>query len=65
MKDPEFEGCKFILLPPDEERRQVKKKKRSSTIKLVLTIAGMALVAGCVTLVSQRKGELSLSLFLS
>ena len=64
MKDLEFEGCKFIALPPDEERREMKKKKRSSSIKLVLAIAGLALVAGCVAFISQRRGE-SLSLFVA
>ena len=58
MKEPNFEGCKFTPLPFEEERREVKKKKRGS-IKLVLAIvgAGMALLAGCVTLASQRRGE--------
>lgn len=58
MKEPNFEGCKFTPLPFEEERREVKKKKRGS-IKLVLAIvgAGLALLAGCVTLASQRRGE--------
>ena len=62
MKESDFEGCKFTPLPFKEEKREVKKKKRE-IIKLVLAIAGLALIAGCVTLVSQRRGEsLSLSL---
>ena len=56
MKEPNFEGCKFTPLPFEEERREVKKKKRGS-IKLVLAIVGLALLAGCVTLASQRRGE--------
>ena len=56
MKEPNFEGCKFTPLPFEEERREVKKKKRG-IIKLVLAIVGLALLAGCVTLSSQRRGE--------
>ena len=56
MKEPNFEGCKFTPLPFEEERREVKKKKRGS-IKLVLAIVGLALLTGCVTLASQRRGE--------
>ena len=56
MKEPNFEGCKFTPLPFEEERREVKKKKRGS-VKLVLAIVGLALLAGCVTLASQRRGE--------
>ena len=58
MKEPNFGGCKFTPLPFEEERREVTKKKRGS-IKLVLAIvgAGLALLAGCVTLSSQRRGE--------
>ena len=56
MKEPNFEGCKFTPLPFEEERREVKKKKRG-IIKLVLAIVGLALLAGCVTLASERRGE--------
>ena len=56
MEDPDFEGCKF--LPPDEERRQQKKKRSNTTIMLVLVIAGVAVLAGCLTLVNQQKGGL-------
>ena len=56
MEDLNFEACKF--LPPDEERRQQKKKRSNTTIILVLVVAGVALLAGCLTLVNQQKGGL-------
>ena len=60
MKDPDFEGCKFIALPPDEERRKVKRKKKRKTFKLILAMASTVLVFGCITWIIKSKDNRNL-----